>query len=94
VTAFYVVAVPVDPARRHAGGVLVTGRPLGDGVLKASAVLPGEYFLAAIPTDDSIVLTRDPARIEDIASVGTRVTFQEGDERTFDLRPITLPPRP
>ena len=98
VTAFQVVAVPVDPARRRVGtvivpGILVPGAPSGDGVLKVGAILPGEYFLAALSTEDSVVLMRDPARIDGIAGIGTRVTLEERDERTFDLRLIGLPPR-
>ena len=99
VTAFQVVAVPVDPARRRVGtvvvpGIPVPGAPSGDGVLKMSAILPGDYFLAALSGEDYVVVMRDPARIDGIAGVGTRVTLEERDERTFDLRLIGLPPRP
>jgi hypothetical protein len=92
-TAFQVLAVPVDPARRHLLSVVVPGRPSGDGVLKVSAILPGEYFLAALPTEDVVMLMRDPERIDSVAAVGIRVTLEERDDRTFDLRPISLPPR-
>ena len=98
VTAFQVVAVPVNPARRRVGTVVVPGilfprAPSSDGVLKVGAILPGEYFLAALSTEDSVMLMRDPAWIDGIAGMGTRVTLEERDDRTFDLRLLGLPAR-
>ena len=98
VTAFQVVAVPVDPARRRVGTVIVPGIPVpripsADGVLQVGAILPGEYFLAALSTEDAVMLMRDPERIDGIAGTGTRVTLEERDDRTFDVRLIGLPPR-
>jgi len=90
VISYHVLALPADPSRRL-GLVTIPGSPSHDSVLKLGAMLPGEYFLAALPMAEYLRLMRDRTRIDAVASVGTRVTLAERDDRTFDLRLITLP---
>ena len=92
VTAYQVVAVPADPARWKLALAVVPGAPTRDGILKAGAMLPGDYLFAALPPDELLMLMRDPARIDALAGAGTRVALQERDERTIELRLVTLTP--
>jgi hypothetical protein len=85
------------------------GRPVTDyglSVLPAdptrwnglNAIVPGDYLLAALSTDEYNLLVFDPARftdsrrkrIDDLVAASTRVTFVEGDDRTINLRMTAL----
>jgi len=92
VISYQVVAVPADSSRWKLalGGVQKTVP--ADGVVKLDAMAPGDYLIAALPTYDFYTLMREPARIDDLARVATRVRLTEGDVRTFELRLINLPP--
>jgi protocatechuate 3,4-dioxygenase beta subunit len=91
-TSYQVVLVPADPARWRGAHWSVTGEPSGDGVQKLGPTLPGDYLVAAISWDDYLVLMRDRARIDGLASVARRVTLVEGDSGTLELHITRLPP--
>jgi hypothetical protein len=61
--------------------------------MKLSPMLPGEYIVAAIPRDESVILSNDRTRMDALAAIGSRVTLVEGDSRTFDVRLVSLPPK-
>jgi hypothetical protein len=92
VTAYHFAAVPADPAKWRFAFEIAPGTASQDGVLKLGAMLPGDYVVAAMAAFDFPLLLHDPARIDALATIGTRVTLTEGDSRTFDLRLVTLPP--
>lgn len=90
VTAYHVILIPVDPAQWQR---VVSGDPTTpdrDGVERLAPRLPGEYLVAALPWEDSLVLARDPSRLESLASVARRITLTEGDQ-TLALRLAALP---
>lgn len=91
VTLPLVVAMPADPSRWRLGTRPVMAKPALDGALKLEALLPGDYFLAALPSYEFSILMRDPGRVESLAAVATRVRIAEGQTGTIDLRLVTLP---
>ena len=90
-SAFHVVLLSADRARRTGPPAWITGSKSQDGVVKLGALLPGDYYVAALGLDDFGILFNDVARIEDYISVAARVTFAERDERTLDLQLTRLP---
>lgn len=90
--SFHVVAVPADPSRWKLALGGIPGTPTPDGVMKLGAMLPGEYVLAALPAYEFFTLMRDPARLDGLAAIGTRVSLTDSDDRTFELQLSTLPP--
>jgi Carboxypeptidase regulatory-like domain len=92
-TSFTVVLFSPDPARWKGALPIPPDRPSREGVVKLPATLPGEYLIAALGAADSRVLFGDRERLADLASVATRIRLSEGDDRTIDLTPVTLPAR-
>jgi len=90
VTTYHVILIPAEPAQwqRPVSGDPTT--PDRDGVERLAPRLPGEYLVAALPWEDSLVLARDPSRIESLASVARRITLMEGDQ-SLELRLTALP---
>jgi hypothetical protein len=86
-----VVLFPTDSARWKVPSVLPSEQPPADDVLSLGAILPGEYFVAAMTQDDVSALYNDMSRIEQLAQVATKVVFTEGDDRTVDLQITPLP---
>jgi hypothetical protein len=93
ITSCQVIAVPADPARWSVTLGAVTATPAPGGLMKLSPMLPGEYIVAAIPRDESVILSNDRTRMDALAAIGSRVTLVEGDSRTFDVRLVSLPPK-
>jgi hypothetical protein len=90
--AIYRVALlPPDPARWRGGLTWVGKLPSKDGVVALGAIVPGEYLVAALPIEDSMAIMNDSNRIDDLASVATRVRFTERDTQTLDLVLVQLP---
>jgi Carboxypeptidase regulatory-like domain len=90
-TSWRLVLFPVDPARWKAPSVLPSDQQPADDVLSLGAILPGEYFVAALTQDDVNALFNDVSRLEQLAQVATKVTFTEGDDRTVDVQIRPLP---
>jgi hypothetical protein len=93
VSSFQVVAVSTDRSRGARPFSIVTATRAQDDLMKVGPMVPGEYFVAALSPDDASLLFRDRSRIDALASVATRVRLEEGDNRTLDLRVVSLPPR-
>jgi protocatechuate 3,4-dioxygenase beta subunit len=91
-TSCRVIAVPADPSRWQLALRAVQETLTPDGIVKLGAMLPGDYLIAALPTYEFFTVMREPARIDDLATVATKVSVREGDDRTFELRLINLPP--
>lgn len=94
ITSCYVIALPADRARWRVALGSVAATPAPGGVLKLGPMLPGEYVVAAIPREDGVILFNDRTRVDALAAIGRRVTLAEGDSRTFDVRLVSLPPKP
>jgi Carboxypeptidase regulatory-like domain len=90
-SSFLVVLLSTDPARRKGSPASIPGWKAEDGVVSLGALLPGEYYVAALGLSDSGLFISDLARLEDYVSVATRVTFVERDDRTVNLRLTPLP---
>jgi hypothetical protein len=90
---YYIVGLPADRARWALGPLLMPGEPTVGVVRKLGALLPGDYVLAALSTDDWILLVRNwnVKRLDDLAGVATPVTLAAGDERTIELKLAKLP---
>ena len=91
-TSYQVVLVPADPARWRGALLSVPRDPSGEGGQKFGPILPGDYLVAAVSWGDYLVLMRDRARLDGLASVARRVTLAEGDSRTLELHITRLPP--
>jgi hypothetical protein len=91
VTAYHIVTLPADPARWKLWAAIIPGTPSADGALKLGAMLPGDYFVAALSPEDLVVLIRDRGRLDAVASIGTNVTLRTDDTRTIELRLAKLP---
>jgi len=64
-------------------------RPDQDGNYRIRAMPPGDYYLVAvIDLDDNEWY--DPAILEALRQVATRVTLSEGETETRTLRPMTV----
>ena len=90
-SAFHVVLLSADRARRKSPPAWATGAKSQDGVIKLNAMLPGDYYVAALGLEDFGLLMNDLTRLEDYMSIAARVTFAERDDRTLDLRLTRLP---
>jgi hypothetical protein len=60
-------------------------------VVKLGAMLPGDYFIAAIPIEDWSVLPENPRRLASLVTIGTKVTLAAGDTPVLTLRVVPLP---
>ena len=80
-----------DPVRAFPFLVGQSGAPGGRG--KLGPLVPGDYFVAAVPLEDMVVIARDPSRIGGLAAIGTKVTLEAGDTRLLTLRVTPLPDR-
>jgi hypothetical protein len=88
-----VVAFSVDPT--HWRGPTLRPARLKQVMSDASGVFtlanlpPGDYFVAAIPVESS-VLWQDPRFLQVLARSATRVSLTPGESRTLDLRTIQV----
>jgi hypothetical protein len=87
-----IVAVPANP-RRWAFPFIVGQGDARAGAVKLGPMVPGDYFVAALPLEDMVVIARDPSRLAALATVGTKVTLEAGDTRLLTLRVTPLPDR-
>jgi subtilisin family serine protease len=69
----------------RATGVGTFGSKSERGDFSLSSLPPGDYYVAAIPEEDS-VRWRDPKVLETLALVATHVTVIEGEHKMVDLR--------
>jgi hypothetical protein len=60
------------------------------GEFGINGVLPGEYYLMAVP-EESAADWRDPAALDALARVATRITIAEGETKTIGLRVTEIP---
>jgi len=90
VTNGIVVAYPLDSSLWRGGTrLLQVARPDQDGNYRIRAMPPGDYYLVAvIDLDDNEWY--DPAILEALRQVATRVTLSEGETETRTLRPMTV----
>ncbi len=86
-----IVIFSTDQARWKERPASIPGQPSADGLVKPGAILPGDYFVAALTPADYFAIIYDLTRLADLASVAARVTFAEGDARTIELRVTPLP---
>lgn len=93
VQAYTAIIFPTDQHAWMTWQSLMPDSSTLDGTLKLEALLPGDYFVAAIDAADASLLDDQPTRIEDLATVATRVTFIEGDSQTVPLKITNLPKR-
>ena len=91
VSSCHVVLFSVNPARWRTPVAQVPGPPTRDGVVTLGSTLPGTYLVAALTPADYFALMADGSRFEDLASVATRVSFDEKDARTHALQMTRLP---
>jgi hypothetical protein len=56
------------------------------GEFRAGPVRDGEYFLVALPANTQSVPPGESERLRRLAAVAERVTLEDLDERTLDLR--------
>jgi uncharacterized protein (DUF2141 family) len=59
------------------------------GAFTLANLPPGEYFVAAIPIDKS-VLWQDPKFLEALTRSATRIALAQGESRTADLRTVQI----
>jgi hypothetical protein len=90
-SAFHVVFLSADRARRKGPPVWIPGSKAQNGVVKLGAMMPGDYYVAALGLEDFGLLANDPTRLEDYLSVAARITFAQRDDRTLDLQLTRLP---
>ena len=93
--AAFPIVLQVDPSRWKMGISGTTGMPkrLPDGTVELGTLLPGEYFVAALSMDDYFSVMRGIDRLDAVARVATKLTFEKGDTRTVTLRLSSLPDR-
>ncbi len=85
--------LPADPARWRGAIWSTRPEPASDGVVKLGPRAPGEYLIAALRQADIQTLWREEGRrLDELASIATRVRLIEGDTRTFDIPLKALPP--
>jgi hypothetical protein len=60
------------------------------GEFGMSGVLPGEYYVVAVPEEASTDW-RDPVSLDGLARIATRITIAEGETRTIPLRVVEAP---
>jgi len=78
--ANYHANIAVADARRFRNAMISTTGTYTFGALQA-----GEYFVAALATDD-VPDNRDEALFEALSRVATRVVVAEGDKKSQDLQ--------
>ena len=88
-----VVAVPADPARWVLPTAIIAAHRPEGGLMKLGPLLPGDYLVAALSHDDAGLLFSEPAQVEALAALATRVRLVEGDAPTLELRVVSLPAR-
>ena len=64
---------------------LRSARVRDTGQFGISSLPPGEYYVVAIPEEDTVDW-RDPATLELLARLATQVSIHEGEFKTIDLR--------
>jgi hypothetical protein len=92
-----VVLMPVDE-RRWKGG-LRTSRggtspdtiPARDGTFDFGPLRPGDYFIAAVSSEDLSRLYRAGAPLKALSERAQKITLRENDHPTLDVRVVTLP---
>jgi hypothetical protein len=86
-----VIAFPATPSGWRNSGLSAvlfrTGSILADGTFRLAQLVPGEYLLAAIPSDDRTKWT-DPDYLASIAGAATRVNVLPGSTVSQSLRMI------
>jgi protocatechuate 3,4-dioxygenase beta subunit len=92
VSQFFVVVLPADSARWQGALLGAPGRSLPGPVMTLGPRVPGEYFIAALTLEDARILEHDRSRLETLFTAADRVTFEEGDRRTLEIRIRKLPP--
>lgn len=84
--SYVAVAFPVDTRRWIPGGRHVrTAAPDEQGEFRLTTLPPGEYWLAAIESIDERLL-QDPAVLDALREIGTRVDLSPGERMTTDLQ--------
>ena len=91
VTSSQVLLIPADPTRWQGALWGVSDVPSPEGVLSLGHILPGDYLIAAVTSDDYRVLIRDSTRIDGLATIAQKVTLAEGDSRTVEVHMTRLP---
>jgi hypothetical protein len=82
----YIFAVPTDPSR-WALPFAVVATPRADAdVMKLGPILPGDYFIVAMPANTRPIQPGESRRFQRLAAVAERVTLGDLDERTIDLQ--------
>lgn len=69
------------------------GQPDREGRFTIRSVRPGNYYLAAVERLEN-GQSYDPAFLESIRTSAVRVTLNEGDTQTIDLKLVVLPQQP
>ena len=88
------IALPEDPARWKTGFralSLPLRPPAGIALPQSAALLPGNYFVAALSLEDYLAVMQDFSRLDAVARIATKVTFTAGETRTLTLRVVPLP---
>jgi hypothetical protein len=91
VPAAQVIAIPASPDRWQWTFARVPTTPPNGPFSKLGAMLPGDYFFAALKLEDFGIVLRDPSRLPSIAAIGTRVTLAAGESPRLTLRIVALP---
>jgi len=86
----HVVVFPADPSRWAGGWTAATAR---GGAVTLPSMPAGHYLVTALSVADFVVMSRNPDRIPDAAGVATRMTFSEGDRKTYEQKLSKMPPR-
>jgi hypothetical protein len=84
------IVLPADPSRWKLP-YLTAPEEKTDGTLTFGALLPGDYLVAALSTDDYSMLFQDPSRFEAVARIATRVTLGKHDRQTLTIGVVPLP---
>ena len=85
------IAIPANPDRWAPPFVITTRTMAGTGPQELEAMLPGDYFVAALPRDDVSALMNDSSWLAAVAAVATKITLAAGDTPVLRLRVTRLP---
>jgi hypothetical protein len=86
VASYSVAIFPTDPARWTSPAAPADSPPSQQGVLALGAIVPGEYFVAALEPEVFRSVMIGEMALADVATVATRVSLREGDSTVLDIK--------
>lgn len=90
---FHVLILRANAAIRRFATKVVSGNEARNGVLSLGALVPGDYLIAAVAAEAAFEVFDNPARLDAVAAVATRLTVRANEEPTLELSVVAVPPK-